>query len=345
MHQFRYTYTEQLAPLLDEWGATVFLTTYQSGRLVVIRSHEGKLSILLRQFDRPMGLAVSDRRLTIATKNQIWFLRNARDLASLRASRQRPLDAYFVPRNSHVTGDVACHEIAWADDELWLVNTRFSCLSTLHPDYSFVPAWRPDFITKLAADDRCHLNGLEMHAGRPAYVTALAATDERHGWRKEKNRGGCVIHVPSHARVANGLCMPHSPRLHEDKLWVLNSGVGELCQVSLESGELTPVAQFDGYARGLAFHQQWAFVGLSKARDSNLYGGIPLTATSKELHCGLRVVNWKTGVVEAALDFDSGIEEIFDVRILPGIKFPTVVGLKKDTVDSVFVTPRPESPT
>ena len=28
-------------------------------------------------------------------------------------------------------------------DELWLVNTRFSCLATLDHEHSFVPRWRP----------------------------------------------------------------------------------------------------------------------------------------------------------------------------------------------------------
>ena len=64
------------------------------------------------------------------------------------------------------------HEMAWAGEELWIVNTLFSCLCTLRPEYSFVPRWKPPFISALAAEDRCHLNGLAVADGRPRYVTA-----------------------------------------------------------------------------------------------------------------------------------------------------------------------------
>jgi hypothetical protein len=108
-------------------------------------------------------------------------------------------DACFLPRSSDVTGDIGIHEMAWAGaeaDELWVVNTRFSCLCTLDPAYSFVPQWQPPFITALAAEDRCHLNGLAIVDGCPRYVTALGRTDVRNGWRAGKARGGVLMSVP-----------------------------------------------------------------------------------------------------------------------------------------------------
>src|SRR5262249_52284039 len=162
------------------------------------------LSTLVRTFDRPMGLAANARHLALGTRNQIWFLRNAPDIAP-RVEPPGHHDACYLPRSAHVTGDIAVHELAWASsplsprfgggggggggEELWLVNTRFSCLCTLDPDYSFVPRWRPPFVTALAADDRCHLNGLALVDGRPKYVTALGETDTANGWRANKAKG------------------------------------------------------------------------------------------------------------------------------------------------------------
>ena len=193
---FHYTQTDSFVALLQQLGASLLVSTYQANKLLVARAAGGGLSMLVRTFDRPMGLAVDARRLTIGTRNQIWFLRNAPDIAP-RVEPAGQHDACFLPRSCHVTGDIGVHEMAWAGDELWVVNTRFSCLCTLDPDYSFVPRWRPPFITALAAEDRCHLNGLAIVDGRPKYVTALGETDTAGGWRANKPQGGCLLDVTS----------------------------------------------------------------------------------------------------------------------------------------------------
>lgn len=55
---------------------------------------------------------------------------------------------------------------------LLFINTTFSCLATLQTGFSFKPLWRPPFISKPVAEDRCHLNGLAMRGGQPTYATA-----------------------------------------------------------------------------------------------------------------------------------------------------------------------------
>ena len=191
---FHYTQTDSFAALLQQLGASLLVSTYQANKLLVARAAGGGLSMLVRTFDRPMGLAVDARRLMIGTRDQIWLLRNAPDIAP-RIEPAGQHDACYLPRSCHVTGDIGVHEMAWAGDELWVVNTRFSCLCTLDPDYSFVPRWRPPFITALAAEDRCHLNGLAIVDGRPRYVTALGETDTAGGWRANKPQGGCLLDV------------------------------------------------------------------------------------------------------------------------------------------------------
>src|SRR5262249_56633130 len=118
----------------------------------------------------------------------------------------------FLARAAHFTGDVQAHESAWVGGEFWVVNTLFSCLSALHPAYSFVPRWRPPFVTALAAEDRCHLNGLAVADGRPRYATALGETDARDAWRRSKAAGGCLIDVPAGAGVARRPSRPHAAR-------------------------------------------------------------------------------------------------------------------------------------
>jgi uncharacterized protein (TIGR03032 family) len=223
--------------------------------------------------------------------------------------------------------------------ELWIVNTRFSCLCTLDRDYSFVPRWRPPFITALAAEDRCHLNGLAMVDGRPQYATALGETDTANGWRATKACGGCVIDIPGGAVVARGLSMPHSPRWHDGKLWLLESGTGRLLHVTVATGQSEAVAELPGFARGLALMGQYAFIGLSRIRETSAMNGVPLAERRDQLKCGVAVVDLRVGRIAAMLEFQSAVEEIFDVQLLPGLRFPEVVGFQQAAIQHTFIVP------
>jgi uncharacterized protein (TIGR03032 family) len=295
--------------------------------------------MLVRTFERPMGLAVDAQRLAVGTRSQVWFLRNAPDIAA-RVEPAGQHDACYLPRSCHVTGAIGVHELAWAGAELWAVNTRFSCLCTLHPDYSFVPRWRPPFITALAAEDRCHLNGLALRDGKPRYVTALGATDTRDGWRADKPRGGCLMDVTSGAIISRGLSMRHSPRWHDGRLWLLESGTGQLVQVNPATGRRELVAELPGFARGLAFAGRHAFIGLSKIRKTSAMDGVPLAERREQLKCGVAAVDLRSGRVIALLEFQTAVEEIFDVQLLPGLRFPEVIGFQQETIQHTFVVPR-----
>ena len=337
--EFHYSQTDSFVAILQQLSASLLVTTYQANKLLVVRAAGGGLSTLVRTFDQPMGLALSGRRLALGTRNQIWFLRDAPDIAP-RIEPAGLHDACYLPRTCHVTGDIRCHEIAWAGDELWIVNTRFSCLCTLDPAYSFVPRWRPSFITALAAEDRCHLNGLVMENDQPRYVTALGETDTQGGWRPNKAQGGCVIDVPSGEIVARGLSMPHSPRLHEGRLWVLESGTGRLLLVDAATGRRETVVEVPGFGRGMAFAGDYAFIGLSKIRETSTFGGLSIAERLSELKCGVAVVDLRGGEVVGMLDFQTAVEEIFDVQLFHGLRFPEVIGFQKEAVHHTFVVPR-----
>jgi uncharacterized protein (TIGR03032 family) len=336
--EFHYTQTESFAALLHELGAALLVSTYQANKLLAVRPMPGGVSTLVRTFDRPMGMAVDARRLALGTRDRVWFLRNAPDIAP-RVEPAGTHDACYLPRSCHVTGDIGVHEMAWAGNELWIVNTHFSCLCTLDPDYSFVPRWRPPFITQLSYEDRCHLNGLAMVDGRPRYVTALSETDTPDGWRPVKASGGCLMEVPSGAIVARGLSMPHSPRWHDRRLWMLESGTGSLVQVDRAGKGRETVATLPGFTRGLALCGPYAFVGLSKIRPTSAMDGVPLARRHHELKCGVAAVDLRTGNVAGLLEFQTAVEEIFDVQLLTESRFPEVVGFQMETVQHTFVVP------
>src|SRR5262249_55882230 len=221
----------------------------------------------------------------------------------------------------------------------WVVNTRFSCLCTLHPDYSFVPRWRPPFVTALAAEDRCHLNGLAVVDGRPRFATALGETDTANGWPANNPHSGCLLAVPGGLVRGRGLSMPHSPRWHEDRLWLLESGTGRLLLMDLATGRGEAVAEVPGFARGLALAGPYAFVGLSRIRPSSAMDGVPLAAKRDLPQCGVAAVDLRRGLVVGLLEFQTAVEEIFDVQILPGLRFPEVVGFQKEAIQHTFIIP------
>lgn len=335
---FRYSQSDSFVALLQQLRATLLVSTYQANKLMAVRACENGLSTLVRTFDKPMGVAIDQRRMAIGTRKEVWLLRNAPDIAP-SVEPAGPHDACYLPRSSHITGDIGVHEIAYVGDELWLVSTRFSCLATLDPDYSFVPRWQPPFISALAAEDRCHLNGLALVNGRPTFVTALGATDQRDGWRANKARGGCIIDVTSGEFVARGLSMPHSPRWHNGRLWVLESGTGCLLSVDLVTGKTELIAQVPGFARGVAFSGPLVFIGLSKIRPTSAMDGVPLATRRDELKCGIAVVDLRSGQTIALLEFQSAVEEIFDVQLLPNLRFPEVIGFQNDSLNHTFVVP------
>jgi uncharacterized protein (TIGR03032 family) len=237
-------------------------------------------------------------------------------------------DACYLPRAGHVTGGIDIHEMAWAGDELWFVNTRFSCLCTLNGIHSFVPRWRPPFVTALAPDDRCHLNGLGLAPDpdgqlAPRYVTALAATDTPQGWREHKKDGGVLVDVPSGNILVRGLSMPHSPRLVQGRLWMLESGKGGLGYVDLAAGQYHNIAELPGFTRGLDIFGNLAFVGLSQVRESAVFSGIPIAEKAlAERNCGVWVVDLRTGQTVAFLRFEDAVQEVFAIQVLAGLRYP-----------------------
>ena len=337
----RAVHTPNFPGLLRQLGASLLVTTYQAGKLVLVRDEGDHLNTHFRGFQAPMGMALAGDRLAIGTKIQVWeFV----DVPAVAARLDPPgrHDACFLPRSSHVTGDIQIHEMAWgAGGELWVVNTRFSCLCTLDRSASFAPRWRPPFVSELEPTDRCHLNGLGMVDGRPRYVTALGETDTPAGWRENKARGGIVFDIDSGEVITRGLSMPHSPRWHGGRLWVCESGAGTLGFIDPNSRKYVPVAEVPGFTRGLDFAGNLAFVGLSQVRESAVFSGIPITErlAENERTCGVCVIDLTSGQVIALLRFETAVQEVFAVTVLPGRRYPDLINEDEKLLENSFVVP------
>ncbi len=349
----RSVHTNTFPEILRQLGASVLVTTYQAGKLVILREDGGLLNTHFRNLQQPMGLAIDGGRLAIGCGIDIWEFHNVPAVCGkLDGSDDYPStsakhDACYLPRRSHCTGNIQIHEMAFVEsetkgaaNELVFLNTAFSCLAKRSETNSFEPTWRPDWIKQMAPGDNCHLNGLATRDGQAKYVTALGKTNEPGGWRKNKRAGGLLLDIESNEIIVRGLSMPHSPRWYNDRLWVLESGEGTIGTVDLKTGKYEPMAQFPGFTRGLSFLGPLAFIGLSQVRETAVFSDFPLVERlekAEERTCGVWVLNIETGETLGFCRFEEGVQEIFAVEVLPGIRFPDLINHDAKLVGQSYV--------
>ena len=322
--------------LLDWLAAeqvSLALTTYQLGKLLFLgQKSRHELAVFERSFERCMGLCASAdaQTLWMSSRSQLWRFENMQS--------DGPHDRMYVPRMSHVTGDIDIHDLAIdGDGRPVFVNTLFNCLATVSSRFNFECLWRPDFISRLAAEDRCHLNGLALRDGQPRYVTLCARSDVVDGWRDHRADGGCVIDVTSNEVLVEGLSMPHSPRWHQDRLWLLEAGSGWFGFIDPHSGNFERVTFCSGYPRGLAIFGDWAVVGLSLPRHEATFQGLPLDEELKRrgavARCGLQVIHLKTGDVAHWVRIENKVHELYEVVALHGVSRPAALGFMTDEIE------------
>ncbi|MFV0243484.1 MAG: TIGR03032 family protein [Qingshengfaniella sp.] len=326
---------------LAETRASLAFTTYQAGKVFLLGTRpDGQMSVFERTFERPMGLSGGAKRFWMSSVHQLWRFEN---FLSPHETRDG-FDALYVPITGHTTGDIDIHDIHEdsAGNPIFAA-TRFNCLATLSDHGSFREVWRPPFIDRLAAEDRCHLNGLAMENGAPAYVTCLSQTNIFEGWREHRRDGGVVIDVRDNRIVAKGLSMPHSPRFWQGKLWILQTGTGEFGHIDLQTGTFEPLCFLPGFARGLTFIGDYAVVGLSRPRENRTFDGLILNERLANqgisAQCAICVINLRTGDIEHRLSIDGLVEEIYEVTSLPGIIHPKMLGFRNDEIRFII---RPE---
>jgi len=306
--------------------------------LILLRAGGNSLNTHFVNLPKPMGVAFSEGRLSVGSGAHVIDYFNMPNVGP-KIEPINTHDAAFLPRRTHVTGDIDIHEMGFSNDnELWLVNTKMSCLCTVDINHSIVPVWRPPFISGYDLTDRCHLNGLAMRDGKPAFVSALGTTDTPAGWRDNKAFGGMIMNVDTGKMIAQGLSMPHSPRWYRGKLWVLESGAGQLITIDETTGDKNIVAEVPGFCRGIDFIERYALIGLSEVRETAVFAGLPLTEREQDRKCGIWIVDIDTGDTVGFLVFSGGVQEIFSVQLVP-YQYPALLDLDDPLLHTSYSIP------
>lgn len=323
---FSCRYDPAVAELLRALDCSIALTTYQAGKVVIFSpKQEGNgLHQYLRSFDKPMGLASAGDMLAVATRERVEVLANSPALARKYPRKPDTYDSLFIPRARFNTGHLDIHDLVFSSDGILAVNTLFSCIVRIDISHSFLPVWQPPFIRELIPGDCCHLNGMAVDsAGKPQLVTALGTADTPQGWRQNLPLGGALVSVTSGRLLAKNLAMPHSPRIANNAIWFLQSGSGTLCRIDQQQGEVETIASLPGFARGLAIHGDYGFIGISRLRSTHKFGDLPIAKLPP--FCGVVVVHLPTGTIRGKLEFLTTCEEIYDVQLIPGLGRPAIV--------------------
>jgi uncharacterized protein (TIGR03032 family) len=334
--------------ILDRLGISLVLTT-RPNLVVFLGAVDGQLTRSTALFARPVGLAVDDGRIAVATARTIIVFGNASRLAAQYPGMRHHYDAFFVPRLMYFTGDCAMHDMMFSGRAIIGANTKFSCICRVDGDLSFTPLWRPSFISQLRQEDRCHLNGFAAEGDEVRYATALSATDTEAGWREAPDSGGILIDVPKDRIMRSDLCMPHSPRIVDDQLYLLNGGEGEVLRVDRDTGASQVMARLPGFTHGLCAHRGVLFVGVSQNRVSRKENPPPIGRRISSPVAGIAAIDQQSGRILGALEFTAGVTEVYDVKVLPGIRRAGMQDplasdgyVSVETPDSVFWTKRPD---
>ncbi len=346
----KFSSSAGLLARLKSLNASFAFTSYESNLLYLVgHNNQGGLHIHQSAVARPMGLFLDESGgLTLSGAYQILRFQNVLE-AEQRINHHH--DACYVPRVIHNTGQLDAHDVGIdKKGRAVFINTSYNCLATVSDKHSFEVLWQPPFISALVNEDRCHLNGLAMEGDQPRYATAVSASDTIDGWRDRRSGGGIVIDIENDQIICRGLSMPHSPRIHNGELWLLNSGTGELGVVKRKDdnteGEFEARAFCPGFVRGLAFCGDFAFVGLSKPRYER-FEGLPLDQKLKDVDsdpwCGVQVIQLSTGTCVDWLRIDGKLSELYDLEILPGMLAPMAVAPESAEVTQLITFANPDS--
>ncbi len=366
---FSSTYTDNFPKILKALNISLAITSYQSARLILIRSEGESIDTRFKAFSRPMGIYADESRITLGTFNQVVEFKRSdtllekiktgaldntgnfsrkvlekdkEQMEELRKQREEEIndvkqsDSLYLHRAALTTGMINIHDIAWGDEGLWVVNSTFSCLSTLSPDSSFIARWKPKFISELLPEDRCHLNGMAMLNGRPKYVTTFNMEDSRDSWSEGRIDYGTLIDIDTDEILIEGMIMPHSPKVYKGEVYVCESGLGVVWKYSPITKEKTEVVKLQGFTRGLFFYGGVMFVGLSQVRASEIKNPTPLSKEYDETYAGVWMINLEDNTEIGHIKFDGDVDQIYDIAIIPNSTMPELLNVSSSLTRHLF---------
>lgn len=335
---FRANFSPGIPELLDELDISLILSTYQAGKVIILSSDGKNMRQLLRDFDRPMGIALQGDMMALALRLNVAIFRNDEQLARTYPAHPDTYDSLYFPLALNKTDFIDTHDLFFTRQGLVAVNTAYSCLVKIDGTFSFQHIWHPEFIKGFDNSDRCHLNGMAVdEQGTIRYATAFGETDEPEGWRTNKLNGGILIDVPANKIILRRLGMPHSPRIYNNELYFLSSATEELLRYDGENNCAESIASMDGFIRGLSFKGDYAFIGTSKLRKSHTFGD--LSIARKKLRAGVFIVNIKTKELVGQILYEDDLEEIYDVHVLDGLRRPNILNLPMSDLYRAMITP------
>lgn len=338
MRPFECYYSGKALELLYQSNSSLILSTYQAGKVILLSSDGKQMIQLVRDFQRPMGIALKDQRMALACALNTTVFRTDEALAKTYPEKPDTYDAFYYPTTQYRTDYVDIHDIAFTTQGLVGVNTAFSCLSRLDGEYSFNPIWKPQFIEEYVPQDLCHLNGMAVdEEGQIRYVTAFAKTASREGWRENKMTSGVLIDVATNEIVLDKLPMPHSPRIYRGEIYFLLSAEEKLVRADLKTGTYHEVAKVDGFIRGLSFIGHYAFIGVSRLRKTHTFSELDIA--DKDIKAGVVIVDMNTGKTVGEIKYDSSVEELYDVHVLNGYKRVNILNYPQSLKHRAIITP------
>jgi uncharacterized protein (TIGR03032 family) len=301
------------------------IAALRPGGIACFGGQDGALVMSFTPMAVSLGMATDGTRLAVGYRREIAVFAPSTRLAEHLPGKPRQHDVLFVPVGAFRTGECMVHEMTLDGTSVVFANTQFSCLSRADGFSSFVPMWKPPFVSVLMPEDRCHLNSFATDGRRIRYATAFAASDKPKGYRELPIDAGVIIDVEANAVVATGLIKPHSVRLFDNKLYVLNSAAGEVRRVDLDARGSETLATLPGFTRGLRLHNDVLFVGLSTLRASARTLGLPLDGRADSLFTGIAAIDRNSGRLLGMLRLPPGVEELFDFVVMPGYRRPLVL--------------------
>jgi uncharacterized protein (TIGR03032 family) len=338
-NKYHITFTEGIAKIFKDNNFSIIFSTYQAGKVMVIGSLDGEeLHQIPISIKKPMGIAIEGSKMAIACLDEIVFFSSNENVADTIKLNDKKFDAVYIQRAVYNTSTLDVHDIHFGDGMLWGVNTLFSCVSTFDINYNFRPKWKPDFISALAPEDRCHLNGMTFEGTLPKYLTALSATDTAEGWRADKMKSGVLLEVPSSKKILEGLAMPHSPRIINDELYVLESGMGRLLKVDTENCTSELVYDFGCFVRGMSHSNGILFIGKSQIRSTSKdFNDLDVKENSSK--AGIIVFDLHKKEIIGLIEYENTVEEIYDVQVIEGSLKPVVLTDKSDRFKQIITFP------
>ena len=315
--------------LLSEAGIRLIVSREYEHLLLMLGAEKNSPEISYLRLPHPSGIAVDQKNhfvyvASTRNPNQVFtfqpiagmFFRKEKKNFSLSRVNDKPL----IPvRTNFYPGSLYIHDLSVMGEKLYATATGHNMVVELLPKGGYLPRWWPRCVDHKGAPrneaNYLQLNSIAAGKGiRNSFFSASASAISCNSPRDpdfQVDHRGVIFSAKNGAPICGGLTRPHSARQYQGKIWVDNSGYGEIGYI--DGDRFKVVAQLPGWTRGLCFHGGIAFVGTSRIlpRFERFAPGLNI----KECFCGVHAVELKSGNILASLRWPQG-NQVFAIESL-----------------------------